>query len=65
MLVLPWWLSAIILIGLTIYIPLYLEVLFFGFLFDTLYSASKGHVALISATIFILVVTFIRTRIRT
>ena len=31
--VLPWWVSMVVLLGLTIYFPFYLEVLFFGFLF--------------------------------
>lgn len=68
-LILPWWLSATILVGLTIYLPLYVEVLFFGFLFDILYatkfSSSFLHFGLLIATFFLLVVMFIKTRIRT
>ena len=62
---LPWWLSAVALFALTIYFSLYLEVLFFGFMFDTLYGA-RGfpHTALTLATAFLLVVTFVRVRIR-
>lgn len=65
--VLPWWISIFMLAGLTIYFPLYLEVLFFGFLFDTLYSARYGfpYTALSIAFVFLLLVYFIRTRIRT
>ena len=65
--VLPWWLSAIILICLTIYIPFYLEVLFFGFLFDTLYAPRFvfPYSGLTISTIFLVTVMFVRTRIRT
>ena len=64
---LPWWLSAILLVGLTIYFPLYIEVLFFGFLFDTLYSAGLTfpYTALTIAFIFLMIVFFIKTQIRT
>ena len=65
--VLPWWLSVVILVGLTIYIPFYPEVLFFGFLFDTLYVShyTFPYTALTIATMFLIVVMFVRTRIRT
>lgn len=66
--VLPWYLSVILLIGLTIYIPFYLEVLFFGFLIDTFYSVNYGdffsRTFLIAATIILLGVMFIKTKIR-
>lgn len=62
-LTLPWWLSAILLSAMTIIVPIYLEALFFGFLFDTLYSSN--HAGLISAMVLLLVVMFARTRIRT
>lgn len=62
-LVLPWWLSVILLVGLTIFVPDYIEVIFFGFIFDTIYSSS--HTGLIVATIFLLAVLFIKPRIRT
>jgi hypothetical protein len=66
-LMLPWWLSAILLFGLTIYFPFYLEILFFGFLFDTLYSVKLGfpYTGLTIATVFLLITMFVRTRIRT
>jgi hypothetical protein len=61
--ILPWWMSVIILAGLTIYIRFYFEVLFFAFLFDILYSGS--HTGMIVAIFFIGVVEFVRTKIRT
>ncbi|MFZ2621239.1 MAG: hypothetical protein WAX85_00800 [Minisyncoccia bacterium] len=65
--VLPWWLTIPILIGLTIYYPLYLEVLFFGFLIDTLYSSNYSfpYLGLFMAFSFLLLVYFIKTHIRT
>ena len=62
-LVLPWWLSVLILAGLTIFVPNYVEVLFFGFIFDTIYS--YNHTGLIVATIFLIAFLFVRTKIRT
>jgi hypothetical protein len=62
-LTLPWWLTSAILVGLTIYLPTYFEIIFFGFLFDTLYS--KQHYGLITATLFLAVVMFVKTKIRT
>lgn len=61
-LVLPWWLSAVILFILTIYFSFYLEVLFFGFLFDTLYGHS--HTGMLISLVFLVVVIFIKTKIR-
>lgn len=63
----PWWISVTILIGLTIYYPLYLEALFFGFVFDTLYSSSYTfpYLGLSIAFIFLLTVYFMKTHIRT
>ena len=65
--VLPWWLPAILLIALTIYFPYYLEVLFFGFVVDTLYLPANyfPYNTLTVAFIFFLLVSFVRTRIRT
>lgn len=64
---LPWWLSAVILFGLTIYFPLYLEVIFFGFIFDTLYSAqfSFPYIGGTLALVLLLVVSFVKKNIRT
>ena len=66
-LILPWWLSAIILLGLTIYFPFYFEVLFFGFLFDTLYSTRYNFpdIGLSLATATLLAILFIRSFVRT
>ena len=63
---LPWWISALILIGLTIYFPFYLEGLFFGFLFDTLYSTrlASPYTGLTLATIFLLLTMLAKTQIR-
>jgi hypothetical protein len=61
-LVLPWWLTALMLVGLTIYLPTYFEVIFFGFLLDTLYS--NQHIGLISATIFLIIVLLVKSRVR-
>ena len=62
-LVLPWWLSAVVLVGLTVYLPVYFEVIFFGFLLDTLYS--DQHYFILAATIFLILVILIKTKIRT
>lgn len=68
-LVLPWWLTALVLAGLTIYLPLYAEILFFGFLYDILYATKYTdvylHTGLLTATIFLLVVMYVKTKIRT
>ncbi len=62
-LTLPWWLYLILLISLTIYFQFYLEVLFFGFLFDTLYG--QNHIGLIISVVFLGLVMFAKERIRT
>ncbi|MCX6702123.1 MAG: hypothetical protein NTX96_02950 [Candidatus Zambryskibacteria bacterium] len=63
---LPWWISILVLAGLTIYFPLYLEVLFFGFLFDALYSVKYNfpYTGLTIALVFLVIVLFIKTRIK-
>ena len=61
-LVLPWWLTAVLLVALTIYLPTYFEVVFFGFLLDTLYS--NQHIGLVSATIFLILVMIVKSRVR-
>ncbi len=63
----PWWITVPILIGLSIYYPLYLEVLFFGFLFDALYSVNYEfpYTGLTSAFVLLMLILFVRTRIRT
>ena len=64
--VLPWWLSAVLLFGLTLYLPFYLEVVFFGFLLDTLYSIdfSFPFIYLSIATMFLFVTVLLKTQIR-
>jgi hypothetical protein len=61
-LVLPWWLTVVALVALTIFVPTYVEVVFFGFLLDTLYS--NQHIGLISVTIFLVLVILIKSRVR-
>lgn len=63
----PWWLSLAVLVTMTLYLPFYFEVLFFGFLFDTLYSAqySFPYTFLSLAFIFLVIVMFVKERIRT
>lgn len=66
-LVLPWYLVTILLFGLVVYLDFYLEVIFFGFLVDVLYSTREGFVypATILAFVVLLAVSFVKTRIRT
>ena len=63
---LPWYVSAVLLIGLIVYYPLYIEGLFFAFLFDTLYAQRYvfPFTALTITTAFLLVTYFVKTRIR-
>jgi hypothetical protein len=67
LLVLPWYVTAALLAGLTIYFPLYLEALFFGFFFDTLYASRYGfpYIGLLVSLAFLVAVLAVRTRIRT
>ncbi len=64
---LPWWLSVIILILQSLFLVNYVEVIFFGFLIDTLYSSQYAfpYTAIIISATFILLIMFVRTRIRT
>ena len=66
-LTLPWYVSAVLLVALILYFPLYIEGLLFAFLFDTLYARQLTfpYVALLLATIFVAIVYFVRTCIRT
>lgn len=63
----PWWLSGIVLLGLTVYLSNYVEVIFFGFLLDTLYASRypMPFSGLSIATVFLISVILIKTRIRT
>ncbi|MSU45417.1 MAG: hypothetical protein EXS47_02195 [Candidatus Zambryskibacteria bacterium] len=64
--VLPWWLSIFILAGLTLYTQFYIEVLFFGFLLDALYSStfSFPYIGLSISALFLLAAVLIKTQIR-
>jgi len=64
---LPWWVSVLALVTLTIYFQTYFEILFFAFLFDVLYSVRYvfPHTALTFALVFLIITMFIKTRIRT
>ena len=62
---LPWWLSAVLLLVLTIYLSLYLEVLFFGFLFDAIYFGGTNLFGALSLSfLLLLVVTLIKPYVR-
>lgn len=65
-LVLPWWISVPILIAMTVWLPFYLEVVFFGFLFDVLYAGVYHfrYTGLVSAAVLLVAVWFVRSRIR-
>lgn len=66
-LVLPWWISAIIILFLMAYFPLYIESVFFGVLVDTVYSPefsilySFGFIAMI----LLVMIDFLKKYIRT
>lgn len=62
----PWWLTLLFTICLAYYYPLYLEIIFFGFIFDNLFLASRQVPYLtLGITAFILIViSFIRVNIR-
>ena len=63
---LPWWLTLIYLIGLAFYFQLYLEIVFFGFIFDHLFLSSREtpYKALILTTVILAIIIFIRNQIR-
>jgi len=65
--VLPWWLKAPLLFFLVIYFDFYIEVIFFGFLIDTLYLVDNGifYPALTSSFVILIIASFVKTRIRT
>ena len=64
---LPWWLTVVVLIFEVLYIKNYVEVIFFGFLIDLLYSVKYPfpYFGILLSTVFLISVMFIRTRIRT
>lgn len=65
--VLPWWLTAPLLFFLVIYFDFYIEVVFFGFLIDALYLINRSllYPALITSFVILILVSFVKTRIRT
>ncbi len=64
---LPWWATLIVIFVLNFLLPMYLEALFYGFIFDTLYSQnfSLPYTYLTLATALLIVTIFIKDRIRT
>ncbi len=65
--VMPWWVFIPLIAIETIYIKDYFEAIFFGFFIDILYSVQYPfpYIAMMSATGFVLVVMYIKTKIRT
>ena len=63
----PWWVSLPVCLALVIYFPLYGEVLFFGFLFDTLYWAGSSfpYPTLTVTFLILIIVHFIKSQLRT
>jgi hypothetical protein len=63
---LPWWLSLVIMVALAFYYPLYIEIIFFGFIFDTLFLSSYKFpfASLIATTIILVLIVAIRKHIR-
>lgn len=65
--ILPWWLSGIFIIMLSVYIPFYPEMIFFGFLIDILFYDKKALFtpALTISLLVYVIINLVRTRIRT
>lgn len=65
--VLPWYLNVLILLALVIYFPSYPEAIFFGLMFDLLYSDKRTFfpTGLLIAAVVFFIVSFAKTRIRT
>lgn len=63
---LPWWLSLLVMVVLAFYFPLYIEIIFFGFIFDNLFLASNKfpYASLIATTIILVLIITIRKHIR-
>lgn len=63
----PWWIFGPIVVLQTLYVKNYVEVIFFGFLVDILYSVQYPfpYTFLVFSTVFIILVMFVKTRIRT
>ncbi len=64
---LPWFVSIPVVVFFTLYLPSYFEVLFLGFLFDSLYAErfSFPYYGLTIAFVFISITLFVKDRIRT
>ena len=65
-LIFPWYISMIVVIGLVFFFPIYIEGLFFAFLFDTLYAQRIAfpYVFLLSTVVLLLIVYVLKTQIR-
>ena len=63
-LVLPWYISVVLLAAAIIYFSFYIEGICLAFLFDTLYGSGGVPKVLIMATAFLMVVMFVKTRVR-
>ncbi len=63
---LPWWLTLVFLICMSYYFPFYMEIIFFGFIFDKLFLASREvpYTALALSVVILIIVSFIRRNIR-
>jgi hypothetical protein len=63
---LPWWLSLLVMVSLAYYFPLYIEIIFFGFIFDSLFLASYKfpYVSLIATAVILVLIISIRKHIR-
>jgi hypothetical protein len=64
---LPWWLTLALIVFLTVIIPFYFEVLFYGFIIDVVYGVNLSFplIGLTSGAVFLLIVSFVRSQIRT
>lgn len=63
---LPWWLTLGVMAGMAFYFPLYIEIIFFGFLFDSLYLASQKfpYASLVATVVILIFIVAIRKHIR-
>ncbi|MFZ2569706.1 MAG: hypothetical protein WAX44_03815 [Minisyncoccia bacterium] len=63
----PWWFSVILVSILTMYFKDYYEIIFFGFTLDMLYSSnfSLTYSFGLYATVFLIMISFIKKYIRT
>lgn len=64
--IVPWWISMPLLVAFGIYFPLYIEIMFFGLLFDSLYSSGfRFPFPFLTASFVLLVASvMIKSRIR-